>query len=148
MKTLTITLALALATAGAVAAQDTTKTPPAPPAQQAPMAAAPAPSSMSVEVVLARNVLDRVPQDTGSSFTADVGQLTLWTRVSGGDGQQLHHVWFFGDTEVSDVTLNINGSPWRTWSRKTIPVEATGAWHVEVRDAAGNVLKRVDFTIQ
>jgi DUF2914 family protein len=148
MKPITLTLALALVTAGAVAAQDTTRTPPQTPPPASMATGAPAPSSMTVEVILARNVLDRVPQDTGSAFPADVGQLTLWSRVSGGEGQQLHHVWFFGDTEVSDVTLNINGSPWRTWSRKTIPPEATGAWHVEVRDAAGNVLKRVDFTIQ
>lgn len=121
--------------AGSLAAQETSAAAPA------------AQSAATVEAVLARSVLDRAPQDTGVAFPADVGQLVLWTRVSGGAGQTLNHVWFHGDTEVGNVALTIGGSPWRTWSRKTIPVEATGAWHVEIRDAAGTVLKRIDFTV-
>jgi hypothetical protein len=131
-------IAMVLGLAGGLAAQDTT----------AARAAAPAaPSPVTVEAVLARNVMDRAPQDTGVAFPPDVGTLVLWMRVTGGDGQALNHVWFYGDTEVGNVPLSIGGSPWRTWSRKTIPPEATGAWHVEIRDAAGTVLKRIDFTV-
>ncbi|HEV8509396.1 MAG TPA: DUF2914 domain-containing protein [Gemmatimonadales bacterium] len=115
-----------------IAAQDTTAAPP---------------SNVSVEAVLARSLVDRVPQDTGAAFPDSVGTIVLWMRVTGASGQTLHHVWFFGDTEVGDVPLTIGGSPWRTWSRKTVPVEATGAWHVEIRDEAGTVLKRIDFTV-
>ena len=133
MKTL-LTLVLTIGFAGTLAAQDTTTSPR--PAQ-----------NVSVEAVLARNVVDRAPQDTGTAFPADVGTVVLWMRVTGADGQTLNHVWFHGDTDVGNVPLTIGGSPWRTWSRKTIPVEATGPWHVEVRDAAGNVLNRIDFTV-
>jgi DUF2914 family protein len=134
----TLALALSLTGAGALVAQDTTRMAPA---------AAAAPSTATVEAVLARTVMDRVPQDTGIAFPAEVGEVVLWTRVTGGEGQTLNHVWFHGETEVGNVPLTIGGSPWRTWSRKTIPMEATGAWHVEVRDGAGNVLKRIDFTV-
>jgi len=138
MKTL-LALVLMLGFASRLGAQDTTA---------AAAAAAPRPAQdVSVDAVLARNVMDRAPQDTGTAFPADVGSVVLWTRVTGADGQTLSHVWFYGDTEVGNVPLTIGGSPWRTWSRKTIPAEATGAWHVEVRDAAGNVLKRIDFTV-
>jgi len=136
MKSL-FTLVLLFGLVGPVVAQDTTAAP----------AAAAAASAVTVEAVLARTLVDRAPQDTGTAFPDSVGTIVLWTRVSGADGQTLHHVWFFGDTEVGDVPLTIGGSPWRTWSRKTIPVEATGAWHVEIRDDAGNVLKRIDFTV-
>jgi len=108
--------------------------------------AAPA-SSVSVEAVLARSLVDRAPQDTGTAFPDSVGTIVLWMRASGASGQTLHHVWFYGDTEVGDVPLTISGSPWRTWSRKTVPAEAKGAWHVEIRDDAGTVLKRIDFTV-
>jgi len=91
--------------------------------------------------------MDRAPHDTGAAFPPDVGQLVLWMRVTSGAGQTLNHVWFHGDTEVGNIPLTIGGSPWRTWSRKTIPADAAGAWHVEIRDAAGTVLKRIDFTI-
>jgi len=143
MKSL-LMLGLALGVAGSLAAQDTTKQA-APPAA-APAAAAPA-ANVNVEAVLARNVADRAPQDTGTAFPDSVGTVVLWMRVTGGNGHTLHHIWFHGDDNVGDVSLTIGGSPWRTWSRKTIPADAKGAWHVEIRDEAGAVLKRIDFTI-
>ena len=130
-------LVLLVGLAGPVMAQDTTAAAPAPAAA----------SNVTVEAVLARTLVDRVPQDTGTAFPDSVGTIVLWMRATGAAGQTLHHVWFFGDTEVGDVPLTIGGSPWRTWSRKQVPVEATGAWHVEIRDDAGTVLKRIDFTV-
>ena len=138
MKTL-FPLVVMIGLAGSAAAQDTTAAAAAPPSRPA--------SDVTVEAVLARNVVDRVPQDSGTAFPDSVGTVALWMRVTGANGQTLHHVWFHGGDQVGDVALTIGGSPWRSWSRKTIPVEATGAWHVEVRDAAGTVLKRIDFTV-
>lgn len=113
-------------------------------AQEAPAAG----GTVTAEAVLARSVVDRVPQDTGTAFPADVGELTLWTRVTGAAAESaIHHVWMHGDEQVADIELRVGGSPWRTWSRKTIPPDWTGSWHVEVRDAAGTVLQRIDFTI-
>jgi hypothetical protein len=134
-------LVMLLGFAGPLSAQDTTAAPPAAPAPAA------APSNANVEAVLARSLVDRAPQDTGTAFPDSVGTIVLWMRVSGASGQTLHHVWFYGDTEVGNVPLTISGSPWRTWSRKTVPAEAKGAWHVEIRDEAGSVLKRIDFTV-
>ena len=121
-----------------LAAQDTTQAAPSGPS---------APSVTVDAAVVAKSVADRVPQDSGTAFPADVGQLVCWTKVSGASGAAIHHVWFHADSQVGDVELQVGGSPWRTWSRKTIPADWTGAWHVEVRDAAGTVLKRVDFTV-
>jgi DUF2914 family protein len=140
MKRVGTILALFLLAARGLAAQDTTQ------------AAAPAASSLTVaEAAVAKSVFDRQPQDTGSAFPADVGQLVLWTKLTGAPGggaeTTIHHVWFHGDTEVGDIELHIGGSPWRTWSRKTVPADWTGAWHVEIRDAGGAVLKRIDFTV-
>lgn len=140
MKVTHITVALVAGLAGAASAQDTA-------AVQQP--AAPAPT-LTVEAVLTRGVMDRTPQDTVSAIPAPAGvdSLYLWTRVTGGQpGTVIHHVWFHGDQQVGDVELTVGGSPWRTWSKKTIPAEWTGAWRVEVRDAAGNVLQTVQFTV-
>jgi hypothetical protein len=138
-----ITMALVIALAAPLAAQDTTQTPPPAPAA-APAAAA---SAVTVEAVLARSVMDRAPVDSGTTFPPDVGQLVLWTKVSGAAGSSIRHVWFHGETEVGNVELMVGGSPYRTWSRKTVPLDWTGAWHVEVRDASGAVVQRVDFTV-
>jgi hypothetical protein len=101
-----------------------------------------------VDAAIAKSVIDRAPQDTGSAFPADVAQLICWTRIEGASGDTtVHHVWFHGDQQVADVELRVGGSPWRTHSRKTVPADWTGPWHVEVRDASGTVLKRLDFTV-
>jgi hypothetical protein len=105
-------------------------------------------AAVKAEAVLARSVVDRVPQDSGTTFPADVGELVLWTRVTGAAAESvIHHVWMRGEEQVADIELRIGGSPWRTWSRKTIPADWTGAWRVEVRDGGGAVLQRIDFTI-
>jgi hypothetical protein len=138
MKRIALIAAVATLLGRGLAAQDTTQ------------AAAPAAASPTVsvaEAVVSRSVLDRQPQDTGTAFPADVGQLICWTKVEGAGGASIHHVWFHQDTQVGDVELQVGGSPWRTWSRKTVPADWTGAWHVEVKDAAGTTLKRIDFTV-
>lgn len=126
-------------------AQDTTAQ------RQDTMPAAAQPSSISVEAVLTSGLMDRVPQDTITSVAApaEADTVYLWTRVTGAEpGTVIRHVWFRGDDEVGNVELTINGSPWRTWSRKTITAEWTGDWRVEVQDASGNVLETVSFTVQ
>src|SRR5437016_14374807 len=128
MKRMAMIAAAALLLGRGLAAQD-------PPKAAAP-APAPAPAAATasvtvVEAVVAKSVLDRQPQDTGSAFPADVGQLICWTKVEGAGGSSTHHVWFHGDTQVGDVELQVGGSPWRTWSRTAVRRDWTGAWHVE-----------------
>jgi len=150
MKRIWMLVAVPLFTVRGVAAQDTTHAPAAAPAPARPAPAAPAAPAAAVTVtgaVVAKTVVDRQPQDSGSTFPTDVGQLVCWTKVEGASGTAIHHVWFHGDTQVGDIELQVSGSPWRTWSRKSVPADWTGAWHVEVRDAAGTVLKRIDFTV-
>ncbi len=113
-------------------------------------AVAPAPAQeaggITIETVLTRSVVDRVPVDTASAFPADVGTVFLWTRVEGGAGSTLRHVWIHGPHEAV-VDLMIGGSPWRTWSSRTVPSDWTGEWRVEIRDASDNVLETVTFTV-
>ena len=140
MKRMALIVVLGTLAGRSVVAQDSTQA-------AAPAAAAPAANVTVDEAVVARSVLDRQPQDTASAFPPEVGQLICWSKVTGAGGASVHHVWFHGDTQVGDVELQVGGSPWRTWSRKTVPADWTGAWHVEIRDAAGTVLKRIDFTV-
>src|SRR2546428_9387733 len=118
MKRMAMIAASALLLGRGLAAQDTTKAAaPAP----APAPAAATPSVTVVEAVVAKSVLDRQPQDTGSVFAADVGQLICWTKGEGAGGSRTHHVGVHGHTPVGDVELHVGGSPWRQWSRKTGP---------------------------
>ncbi len=99
-----------------------------------------------VELVIALDVEERQPIGEGTEFSADVGQLVAWTRVTGLSNTTVRQVWRYqGHEEV--IELSVGGSPWRTWSRRTIPAEWTGAWTVEVLDAGGVVLATADFTV-
>jgi hypothetical protein len=49
---------------------------------------------------------------------------------------------------MAAVELNVGGSPWRTWSSKTIDPSWTGAWTVEIKDAQGTILQTLNFQIQ
>ena len=86
----------------------------------------------SVEIAVGKSVASGMPVDTASTFDAAVGQIAGWTRVSGLQaGSKITHQWIHG-ADTSRVELNIGGSPWRTYSRKTIPAGATGDWTLEV----------------
>ncbi len=101
------------------------------------------------ESSIALDVIDRMPVGSDSTFVASVGRVFCWTRVAGAEGEvAIHHVWFHGDQEMADTELRIGGSPWRTWSSKAIVPEWTGAWRVEVRDSAGNVIETIGFTVR
>lgn len=105
-------------------------------------------TGMTVEVAVARDIMDRMPADTGSVFAADVGKLWCWTRVTGAEaGTTIQHVWIRGSDEMAAVSLTLGGSPWRTYSSKNIQPDWTGQWRVEVRDAGGNVLATKSFTV-
>ena len=100
------------------------------PAEAAPAAAAEsneAKSGVTVEdAKLGTGVQDREIQGEADSFAADVGRVYCWSKIKGGEGTEVKHVWYKGDTKVSEVTLKIKFNSMRTWSYKTIPAGATG----------------------
>ena len=98
---------------------------------------------------IALDVIDRMPVGVDSTFVASVGRVYCWTRIAGAEGETtVHQVWIWGDEEMADIELRLNGSPWRTWSSKAIMPEWSGAWRVEVRDASGNVIETIRFTVR
>ncbi len=127
----TAVVALALTLATPLTAQDTTAT---------------AQPDVTVEMVIARDIADRMPVDSASTFQAGIARVACWTRVSGAAGTTIHHVWIHNGQEFP-VPMEIGGSPWRVWSTKVIQRDWTGDWRVEVRNASGTVLATSSFTI-
>ena len=69
-----------------------------------------------------------------------------WTRVEGGRaGDRIEHVWLRDGIEAERTTLEVDGSPWRTYSAKTLHAGSAGSWVVEARDAEDRVLARQEF---
>jgi hypothetical protein len=103
--------------------------------------------AVTAEAAIGKSIADHMPVDTASTFPADVGTLVCWTRVTGAaSGSKVTHVWIHGADTVK-VDLNIGGSPFRVFSRKTIGSDATGDWKVIVNDDKGNTLATKTFKV-
>jgi hypothetical protein len=113
--------------------------------------AAVAQDAPSLEVAVAaicQDVVDREPVDAGVSFSASVGTLYCFTKITGAqDATKISHVWYFGAEERARVELDVNSDNWRTWSSKIIQEHEIGSWRVDILDAAGTVLKELQFEI-
>jgi len=104
-------------------------------------------ADVTAEVAVGKSIDKNMPVDTASTFPADVGAVVAWTRVTGAEaGTKISHVWIHG-ADTAKVELNVGGSPWRTYSRKTLGADATGDWKVEVQDSAGKVLATKSFKV-
>jgi len=92
---------------------------------------------------LGKSVENKEIKDEATTFA--VGEKAyLWMKVTGGPGD-LKVNWKAGDASDT-ISLTIGGSPWRTWSSKTL--HKAGSWTVTVTDAAGATLKELTFTVQ
>jgi len=100
------------------------------------------------EAAVGTAVVDRTLQGAAESFPASVGTVFCYLKVEKSHaGATLEVVWTHSGVEVGRKTLNIGGSPWRTWSSKIIPPDATGDWKVDIV-ADGKTLKTLQFKVQ
>jgi hypothetical protein len=164
MKILSVVVAMGVlgASATAIAADKVApvkavevKTEPAKPAPTAePVKAAPAApaatGALTVEAKVCKNLQNREPVDVTDTFKIADGQVITFSRVTGGAGSEIHHVYFLGDKQLDDIKLKVSTSPFRTNSRKTLRADAgmAGDWRVEVRDANGAVLETLKFKVE
>lgn len=101
----------------------------------------------SATAVICTGVKDRAPQGMAEKFPATVGQLYCFCELRGAVDKVVH-VWFHADKQLASVELPVKAQRWRTWSAKKLPAGASGAWRVEVRDAAGKALATAAFTVE
>jgi hypothetical protein len=118
-------------------------------AQQPAMQEQKAPELEVSVAAICKDVVDREPVDSGISFVATVGKLCCFTKITGAQSPtQVTHVWLFDGNERARVDLAVNAISWRTFSSKIIQEHELGAWRVDVLDAAGNVLKTLEFEVK
>jgi len=110
-----------------------------------PLAAYGQASEPSVELVIAAGVEDRQPVDPGNEFPQGVEAVTAWARTEGLAGTTITFVWEHANG-VTTINMMIGGSPWRTWTRKSIPEGWTGEWTVRIT-GSGGTLATATFTI-
>ena len=124
---------------------DAAPTPVEPPAARS-APTTPAPPLLSItEYGVGTAVENRQLVGQSDRFTEGT-RVWFWTRVQGGTrGDRIDHVWLREGVEATQISLEIGGSSWRTYSTQTLYAGVAGNWAVEARDDAGRVLARSDF---
>ncbi len=102
-----------------------------------------------VDAVITTAVIDRSPVDQVKAFPIQNGKLFCFTRIIGAeDSTEVYHVWYRGTQLMSRIKLPVDSPDWRTWSAKRFLDDWSGEWHVEIQDANGSVLRKVDFQLR
>ena len=96
------------------------------------------------EAKLGKDVQNKKLVDTTTTFAVNE-KAYLWMRITGGPADSITVTWKSGDQSYPSK-LNVGGTPWRTWSFKTL--YTAGDWTVTVTDAAGNTLKEMSFKVE
>jgi hypothetical protein len=97
------------------------------------------------EISCGTGVTDRQIQGKATEFTG-VDLVNCLTVISSkSTPTTIKHVWYRNGNNVGAISLDIGGSPWRTWSNH--PVQP-GSWKVEVQDAGGAVVSTTEFTVK
>ena len=97
--------------------------------------------------VVCRTVVDRVCEGVSDSFPSDVGKVYAHTRILDHEGSVTHR-WIYKGNVMAEINLNVGGTPWRTWSSKTIDPLWSGDWKVEVvNNSDDSVMDIVEFVI-
>ena len=96
------------------------------------------------EAKLGKSVVDRRITEETATF-APGEKAYLWLKVEDAAGETLTVTWQING-QAYPVTLNISGTPWRTWASKTLHI--AGEWTVTVTDATGATLNESTFTVK
>ncbi len=95
--------------------------------------------------------IDRATRELVGEGASFAGGDTVWCRTvveNLAAPTTVTHAWYHEGITMARVELNVGSAHWRTWSRKIILPEQTGAWEVKVLDAAGSVLGSGSFTVR
>lgn len=104
---------------------------------------------ITVEVAaVATSIENLIPVGVAEKFSASAGKLYCYSKIIGGKGQNIKHLWYLNDKKIGETTLSIKSWSYRTYSVGTMPSHMKGNGRCDVVTEGGNVLKRVDFLIE
>ena len=99
---------------------------------------------------ICRAVENRMPVGVDRFFRTSAGKIYVWTEIEAKQvPSKIHHVYFFRGEKISDVSLDIRSTHWRTWSSKTIANRRyRGEWRVDITTSDGNILRQLYFEVE
>ncbi|MBL7959834.1 DUF2914 domain-containing protein [bacterium] len=82
-----------------------------------------------------------------TTFSAATDKVYCWVKVTGGDGKSITLKWYYNNTFMNDVLLEIKSNSMRTYAYKTIAGNQ-GDWRVEIVGSSGAVLQAASFIVK
>ncbi|KAB2878440.1 DUF2914 domain-containing protein [bacterium] len=82
-----------------------------------------------------------------TTFSASTDKVYCWVKVTGGDGKSITLKWYYNNTFMNDVLLEIKSNSMRTYAYKTIAGNQ-GDWRVEIVGSSGAVLQAASFIVK
>lgn len=81
-------------------------------------------------------------------FSDSTEQLSAWSLIEGAQTPtEIKHVWLFEGKEVLTITLKVNSTHFRTYSRIQV-MGRKGNWAVQVLDENGSLVTSEDFQVK
>lgn len=103
----------------------------------------------SVEVAaIATSVESLTPVGVSDKFPSSAGKLYCYSKIIDGEGQNIKHIWYFGEKKIAERDLSIKSYRYRTFSVQTITKGMKGTGRCDVTTGDGKVLKSVDFVLE
>jgi len=100
------------------------------------------------DMVFCTAIDDRNPVDIQTSFSNSIGRIYCFTKLSSTlENTSISHVWYYNNTRLAIVDLDVNAKSWRTWSSKRIVKEWIGLWRVDIVSSNGDVICSQEFIV-
>lgn len=104
---------------------------------------------LTVEVAaVATSVEKLIPIGVSDKFSSSVGRLYCYSKIIGGEGQDIKHLWYINEKKFGETTLPIKAGSYRTYSYVNILPGTKGKGRVDITTDEGKVLKSIDFYIE
>lgn len=75
----------------------------------------------------------------------DVPKVYFFTELRGLNGHTVTHRWEYSGETMAEVSFEVGGDRWRTWSSKNMLPAWSGVWEVSVLDEGGNIMMQKSF---
>lgn len=88
---------------------------------------------------------NKEPVSDLQTISSDISRIYFFTELMGLNGHTIIHRWEYNGQVLAEISFQVGGNRWRTWSSKNILPSWTGKWQVSVLDEGGNIIEQSSF---
>jgi Protein of unknown function (DUF2914) len=95
--------------------------------------------------VFTTEIINKEPAADLKQISVDNTRVYFFTEIQGLNGHTITHRWKYNGKVMAEVSFQVNGDRWRTWSSKNMLASWLGKWQVSVLDEGGNLIDQSEF---